>query len=53
MLQNRYPKFIRNSVMKRLQQKKTAIQKDDDSDVKVLIPLPYIGNKGEECKLHM
>ena len=36
MLQNRYPKFIRNSVMKCLQQKKTAIQKDDDRDVKSL-----------------
>ena len=34
--------------MKRLQQKKTAVQKDDESVIKIWIRLPYLSNKGEE-----
>ena len=45
---NSYPKYVRNSIIKRLQQKKTAVQKDDESVIKIWIRLPYLGNKGEE-----
>ena len=45
---NSYPKYVRNSIIKRLQQKKTAVQKDDEMAVKIWIRLPYLGNKGEE-----
>ena len=31
-----------------MQQKKTAVQKDDESVTKICICLPYLGNKGEE-----
>ena len=31
--------FVRNSIIKRLQQKKTAVQKDDESVVKIWIRL--------------
>ena len=31
-----------------MQQKKTALQKDDESISKIWIRLPYLGNKGEE-----
>ena len=48
MLWNRYPKHVRNSVIKRLQQKKKAVQNDDESVIKIWIRLPYLGNKGEE-----
>ena len=48
MLWNSYPKYVRNSIMKRLQQKKTAVQKDDESVIKIWIHLRYLGNKGEE-----
>ena len=44
----RYPKCVRNSIIKRLQQKKAAVQKDDESVIKIWICLPYLGNKGEE-----
>ena len=45
---NSYPRYLRNSIIKRLQQKKTAVQKDDVSVLKIWIRLPYLGNKGEE-----
>ena len=45
---NSYPKYVRNSIMKRLQQKKTAVQKDDEIAIQIWIRLPYLGNKGEE-----
>ena len=45
---NSYPKYVRNSIIKRLQQKKTAVQKDDEMAIKIWIRLPYLGNKGEE-----
>ena len=45
---NNYPKYVRNSITKRLQQKKTAVQKDDQNVIKIWIRLPYQGNKGEE-----
>ena len=45
---NSSPKYVRNSIIKRLQQKKTAVQKDDESVIKIWIRLPYLGNKGEE-----
>ena len=45
---NSYPKYIRNSIIKWLQQKKTAVQKDDESIIKIWIRLPYLGNNGEE-----
>ena len=45
---NSYPKYVRNSIIKRLQQKKTAFQKDDEMAIKIWIRLPYLGNKGEE-----
>ena len=54
---NSYPKYVRNRIIKRLQQKKTAVQKDDESVTKIWNPLPYLRNKGEElvktcvCKL--
>ena len=48
MSRNTYPKYVRNSIIKRLQQKKTAVQKDDESVIKIWIRLPYLGNKGEE-----
>ena len=48
MLWNSYPKYVRNSIIKRLQQKKTAVQKDGESVIKIWIRLPYLGNKGEE-----
>ena len=48
MLWNSYPKYIRNSIIKRLKQKKTAVQKDDESVIKIWIRLPHLGNKGEE-----
>ena len=45
---NSYPKYVRNSIIKRLQQKKTAVQKDDKSVIKIWIRLHYLGNEGEE-----
>ena len=45
---NSYPKYVRKSIIKCLQQKKTAVQKDDESVTKIWIRLPYLGNKGEE-----
>ena len=48
MLWNRYPKHVRNSIIKRLQQKKKAVQNDDESVIKIWIRLPYLVNKGEE-----
>ena len=48
MLWNSYPKYVRNSIIKRLQQKKTPVQKDDEMAIKIWIRLPYLGNKGEE-----
>ena len=45
---NSYPKYVMNSIIKLLQQKKTAVQKDDESVIKIWIRLPYLGNKGEE-----
>ena len=45
---NSYPKYVRNRIIKRLRQKKTAIQKDDVSVIKIWIRLPYLGNEGEE-----
>ena len=47
MLWNSYPKFVRNSIIKRFQQKQTAVQKDDESVIKIWICLPYSSNKGE------
>ena len=32
---NSYPRYVRNSIIKRLQQKKTAVQKDDESVKKI------------------
>ena len=41
--------------MKRLNQKKTVTQRDDEDIVTIWFRLPYLGNKGEElvklCKL--
>ena len=45
---NSYPKYVRNSIIKHFQQKKTAFQKDDEMAIKIWIRLPYLGNKGEE-----
>ena len=45
---NSYPKYVRNSIIKRLQQKKTAVQKDDKSVIKIWIRLHYLGNEDEE-----
>ena len=45
---NSYPEYARNSIIKRLQQKKTAVEKEDESVIKIWICLPYLGNKGEE-----
>ena len=45
MLWKSYPKFVRNSITKRLQQKKTAVQKHDESVIKIWIYLPYLDNK--------
>ena len=45
---NSYPKYVRNSIIKRLQQMKAAVQKDDESVINIWIRLPYLGNKGEE-----
>ena len=45
---NSYPKYVRNSIIKHFQQKKTAVQKDDEIAIKIWIRLPYLGNKGEE-----
>ena len=45
---NSYPKYVRNSIKKRLQHEKTTFQKDDESVTKIWICLPYLGNKGEE-----
>ena len=43
-----YRKYVRKSIVKRFQQKKTAVQKDDERVIKIWIRLPYLGNKGEE-----
>ena len=45
---NSYPKYVRNSIIKRLQQKETAVQNDDEMAIKIWICLPYLGNKDEE-----
>ena len=45
---NIYPKYVKKGITKRLQQKKTAVQKHDESFLKIWIPLPYFNNKGEE-----
>ena len=45
---NSYSKYVRNSITKRLQQKRTAVQKDDENVIKIWTRLPYLGNKGEE-----
>ena len=45
---NSYPKYVRNSIIKPLQQKKTAVESDDQRVMKIWIRLPYLGNKGEE-----
>ena len=45
---NSYPKYVRNNIIKRLQQSKTAVQNDDESAIKIWIRLHYLGNKGEE-----
>ena len=45
---NSYPKYVRNSIIKPLQQKKTVVESDDERVVKIWICLPYLGNKGEE-----
>ena len=45
---NSYPKYVRNSIIKRLKQKKIAVQKDDEMAIKIWIFLPYLGNKGED-----
>ena len=37
---NSYPKYFRSSIIKRLQQKKTVVQKDDESVTKIWIRLP-------------
>ena len=44
----RYPKYVRNIIIKHLQQKKISVQKDDESVIQIWIRLPYLGNKGEE-----
>ena len=48
MSSNSYPKYVRNSIIKRLQQKKSTIQKNDENLIKIWIRLAYIGNKGKE-----
>ena len=45
---NIYPKYVKKGITKRLQQKKTAVQKHDESVLKIWIPLPYFNNKGEK-----
>ena len=45
---NSYPKYVSNSIINCLQQKKTAFQKNDESVIKIWIRFPYLGNKGEE-----
>ena len=44
----RYPRYVRNIIIKHLQQKKISVQKDDESVIQIWIRLPYLGNKGEE-----
>ena len=44
---NSYPKYVRNNIIKRLQQNRTAVQNDDESAIKIWIRLHYLGNKGE------
>ena len=43
-----YPKYVRNSNIKRFQQKKLAIQKDGECVIKIWVPLSYLGDKGEK-----
>ena len=38
---NSYPKYVRNSIIKR-KEKKTAVQKDDESVIKIWNRLPYL-----------
>ena len=38
---NSYPKYVRNSIIKR-KKKKTALQKDDESVIKIWNRLPYL-----------
>ena len=47
MLCNSYPKYVKKSIIKSLQQKKTAVQKDIKSVLKTWIRLPYLDKKGE------
>ena len=49
MSRNSYPKLVRNrNIKKCLSQKKTAVQKVDESVIKIWIRLPYLDNKDEE-----
>ena len=45
---NSYPEYSKNSIIKRLKQKSTAAQKDDESVKKIWTCLHYLGNEGEE-----
>ena len=44
---NNYPKYVRDSFIKRLQQKKLKTRNDNDSDIKIWFRVPYLGSKGE------
>ena len=44
---NNYPKYVRDSFIKRLQQNKLKTRNGNDSDIKIWFRVPYLGGKGE------
>ena len=44
---NNYPKYVRDSFIKRLQQNKLKTRNGNDSDIKIWFRVPYLGSKGE------
>ena len=45
MSSNNYPKYVRDSFIKRLQQKKLKTHNDNDSDIKIWFRVLYLGSE--------